>query len=226
MFVATAAIGASATRTFLQREATINIGATSTFTWTDCNIGTAAADRYVVAVIGAGVVGVSGRTLSGVTIGGSAADIRATATSDEAASATRILTIAQRLVTSGTTATIVATFSNTMQVGFCFVYTITGLIAAAPTATATETENALVDATISDTINIPAGGVLIGGVVATGTTGTWSFSGVTEDADNNTNNIAAGSASEHNLSAETARAYSATVSANTPGKAMAFAAWN
>lgn len=214
-----------ATRTFLQKETT-NGTTQSTYTFTNANIGTAASDRYVVAVIGASLTSVSGRTLNSVTIGGNAATIHANAAHSVAASSCHIVGIAGLLVTSGTTATIAATFSNTMARCFCFVYRLDGLASTTPTATATEGENdGGGDTTIADTINIPWDGILVAGVIMGTTTGSLSFSGVTEDSEENSSNILAGVASNQSMSAETNRAYSATTTANQPAKAMAAAAW-
>lgn len=217
--------GGAATRTFLQAE-TPQIASASTYTFTSVNLGTASSDRYVVVVIASGVL-TPGRTLNSVTIGGNTATLDANANTSVAASSTTIVGIARLLVTSGTSANVVATFSGNMSVCHCFTYTLTGLVAAAPTAT--KTTSVTSGTVINDTINIPAGGIFLMAAAATTSTGSWTETGATEDADDgggSSNNLPACCASIAGLAAETGRAYSATISANTPAMAMAAAAWH
>lgn len=215
----------AATRTFLQKETT-QVANQTTYTFANCNIGAAASDRYIVAVVG-GFGLPNNRVLSSVTIGGSAATIHANANLFVAASARYITGIAGRLVTTGTTATVTVVYAtDVMAVCFCALYALHGLASTTPTATATETLGGAGGTVISDTINIPSNGILIVSALAATTTGIFSFAGADEDADENNSNIAFGCASDDGMSAETGRAYSATISANSPRFVLAGAAWN
>jgi hypothetical protein len=217
-----AAGGSAATRTFLQKETT-QVATQSTYTFTNANIGAEAGDRYVVVVFG--THGLAGRTVSSITIGGNAATIHANSTHNIPGNSTHIAVIAGLLVPSGTTATMVINLSGTAARCWCFVYALHGLASTTQTAAATEGQNAGAGDTISDTIDIPSAGILITAITSGATLGTHSWSGATEDSDENNGNIAASVASLQGLSAETARAYSATISNSCP-KSMAAAAWN
>ena len=145
--------------TFLQGETPIS-AATTTYTFNSVNIGAAAADRYVLVCIGS-FVSATGRTLSGVTIGGSAANIHCNIRSEIGASSDMFAIIAGLLVTSGTTTTVVATFSGNMTSTFCQVFTMRG--AATPTSpysAGTSGSNASV-ASVATSVNVPQGGALL-----------------------------------------------------------------
>lgn len=211
-----------ATRTFLQAE-TPQLAAGPAYTFSGVNIGAAATDRYVVVEI-SNAVNAPGRTLNTVTIGGSAATIHVNAHLDTGA-AVVIVGIAGLLVTAGTTANIVATFSGNMNTCYCRTYTLQGLTSTTPTATKTTTNGAGAT-TVSDTIDIPANGILLFGVQTDASTGSYSVTGATLDSTQNTNNLPSASASLDSLGVQVARPYSATVSAATTATAMAAAAWN
>lgn len=208
-------------RTFLQAE-TPQLSSVATYTFTSVNLGPAAADRYVV-VVPSNAVGVSGRTLTGVTIGGSAATLHVNANIVSGAN-TAICAIAGLLVPSGTSANVVVTFSGNMNTCYLRTYALTGLLSTTPTAQKATT-NASSGLSISDVINIAANGILIFGAQSS-STGSYTMSGALEDADQNTNNYPSAVASQDQLAAETNRAYSATLSATGSFFAMAAAAWN
>lgn len=112
------------------------------------SIGSAAGDRYVVAVIFGGT---GAGTVSSATIGGVAATIIA-----QTATANMLGAIIIANVPSGTTADVVVTFSASQSRAGCGVYTITGLSSAAATdSDATTTNNATL------TLSTVAGGVII-----------------------------------------------------------------
>ena len=152
-------IGGNAALTFLQSEAT-QVATQTVYTFTDANIGPAAADRYVVVCI-TGSAGTSGRSLSSVSIGGSAATLDANAASSVPASTTSIAAIARRLVAAGTTATVVATFSADMLIGYCHVYTLTHALSATPNDTQTTVSGPGTATSLSDTIDVLQGGALL-----------------------------------------------------------------
>lgn len=217
--------GGGATLTFLQAETPVG-SVTTSVTFTAVNLGAALSDRYIVVVIGV-AVNVDGRTLDSVTIGGNAMTIHANANTSVAASDTNITAICGLLVTSGTSANVVATCSGTMSQWYCRTYALTGLTSATPTSTKTTSATTSV-ASISDSINIPANGLFIFG--AQGNTGNAAtYNAVTGGVLNSGQNFAtmpSGVASQSGLSAETPRSYSATLAAGTGHMAMAAAVWN
>lgn len=213
----------TATLTFLQSE-TVQIASQSSYTFTVANIGPAASDRYVVVCISS-EASTDGRTLSSVTIGGNAATLHANAASNIVASTTVIAAIAGLLVTSGTTATVVANFSGNMAICYCHVYTLTFDLSSTPTATKTKASNAATTS-LSDTINVPENGALLVTSCCATSTGSYTMTGVAEDADLNSGNVPSCVGSQDQLSAETGRAYSVTISANTPNMAMAAVVWH
>lgn len=163
------------TKTFLQSVA--NDADLTTYTFPSQNLGTASAGRYIVALI-AGSSGTSGRTISSVTIGGVSASQLGFVSE---AGSTRASSIWIAAVPTGTTGDVVITWSAGM--GRCGVglYSLTG---AQTTAFDTATATATSGTTLSDTINIPAGGVCFS--VATAQVSgdySWSWTNITEDFD-------------------------------------------
>ena len=142
----------------------------TTYTFTNCDIGTASSDRYVV-VYGAGYTGSlsTNRNASSVSIGGSSATIDYTVLSTAAPSF-----FAKRLVTSGTTATIAVSFSGPMTNCGIAIYVIYGLNSTTPISTATGINTT--GATLS--LSATNGGVVLGGIAVLGITGTGSITGL------------------------------------------------
>lgn len=145
-------------------------GNLSTYTFTNASIGTATSDRLVVVVVTCADTGGSTSTLSSVTIGGSAATIHVSSGTSEF-----ITAVASRLVSSGTTATVVLNFANALGRGACQIYRVWNYNNATPNATATVggTTNASSRAV---TVDIPAtGGVAVYGAMCDGSRAvTWT----------------------------------------------------
>lgn len=217
--------GSIADLAFLQAEATQTGALGTTVTFAAANIGAAAADRYVVVTIH-GSVSLASRSLSGVTIGGNAATIHANANANigGGSPASRIAAIAGLLVPSGTTANIVATFSDTVTWCQCRVYTLRQAVSNTPTATQTTTNTAGATA-LNNSINIPTNGALLVAGLSGPTTGSFTQTGVNEDSDINVGNICGWTGHQDTLAAESPRAYSQTISSATSESAMAAAAW-
>jgi len=142
----------------------------TTYTFTDRAIGTAAATRVVI--VGVGFFA-SGASVASMTIGGISAAMQQaqvfTNGGDE---------IWTAVVPTGTTATIVITFSS--GANRCAI----GVWSAYGTSGATKYDGANATGTVSSTtaVDIPAGGVAVGfGYSNSNTTSTWS--GLTEDFD-------------------------------------------
>lgn len=131
-----------------------NINGQLFYTFNDINIGTASSDRLVALIlVGSSLTPVS---LSSVTINGVAANLHLQTTGKITTTA-----MASLLVTSGTTANIVATWSGNSNRCVLGLYAIKSLSNTIPYATSVVNNNT--GSTISNTINTAAGGLVIGG---------------------------------------------------------------
>lgn len=151
---------------------TLDTSALATVTLTGVAIGTPAPDRLVVAV----VLGrdSNARTISSVTIGGVAATAAVTSPSQNNPTG-----IYYARVPAGTTADIVVTFSAATTRMAVAVYTLTGYRNAAPAAVDQDYDTTT---TLSATLARPRDAVVIAGSI-TSSTGTFTWTGATEDAD-------------------------------------------
>jgi hypothetical protein len=147
------------------------------YTFTDHAIGTAAADRLVVVVTGAEEASLA-HAPTACTIGGNAADL--VVVSDGAnREGSGIFSL---VVATGTTATIVVTFSATVDRGRIEVYTITGY--ASSTAHDTDRVSATA-ASISLTLDVPENGVAIAGIFKATANQAVAWTNADEDSDIN-----------------------------------------
>ncbi|TIX28936.1 hypothetical protein [Mesorhizobium sp.] len=196
-------------------------------TYTNAPIGAASATRLVVAVVQVRRNANAVRTITGVTIGGNAASILVQTNVVDGVSSGITVGIASLVVASGTTATVVATFSGLGNNSAVSVYTIDGLLSNTATDTASATGN---DASGS-TLDVNANGLVIAGFAgAGGTLGDMTLTGVNENDDRDVLDVgtsltharfAAGSIG--NLSSETNRTISVSSTANV--EALAAASW-
>lgn len=163
---------------------------TTTYTFSNRSIGSANSERHVVVAVMADAGGQDGnRTLSSATIGGSSAtiDIQRTALDNEGSlSEAAVVAIIRRKVTSGSSATISLTFSNTMSRCAIVVYRVLNASGLSDTGS---------DANIGDsggvstTVNTPSNGaaiacatmIALSGNTVSGTS--WSGSGWVEQHD-------------------------------------------
>lgn len=209
--------------TYIGKLVSTSAGAVHTFT--SQNIGAAASDRLVIAAL-------SGNNntynvdiaLSGLTIGGNAAAILR---QDRPTSYPGNASISQLLVPSGTTATIVATYSDVINVCACHVYTLTNYALAAPHHSAGNNYTASANS-LSASLDIRTDGAAI--AVVAGQSGsadlTSTWSGLTEDADTDGTGYGAYSvASGSVMSAQAGRTISATLSANSDRRAITAVSW-
>ncbi|MBL8713246.1 MAG: hypothetical protein JNM12_10120 [Alphaproteobacteria bacterium] len=152
-----------------QQSSLTNITVGNTYSFASVGIGTAAADRLVIAAVR--IQG--GAEIDTVTIGGVTATLAAIDFDTG---------IYYALVPTGTTATITVLVktatSTSCSVG---VYTLTGYINAVP-YDAGNISNAASHTVLSSTWNVPLDGVLVGVSGRTGT-GTVTWSGASEDYD-------------------------------------------
>ncbi|MGE0658265.1 MAG: hypothetical protein AB7F36_01690 [Reyranellaceae bacterium] len=148
-------------------ESTTN---SSSYSFSGVSIGAAAADRIVVFCF-AGDAG-SGRTISSVTINGSAATLI-----QQNASGNIRCGMYALAVPAGTTATLAVTFSGSMNRCMYSAFAITGADGAAAHASGND-----VTSTYGVSINVPADGGAIA-FAAGREAASYSFTGVTEDVD-------------------------------------------
>ena len=141
---------------------------TSTYTYTDHAIGVASGDRLVVVAFGAGDTA----SVSSTTIGGSGADIVAQVgqTNDG------LSCIFQRLVTSGTTATIVINLSDSAVHSHISVYTLTGLKSTTALDSGTSKADDVTSRTVSLTTQNHAAIIAVAEIYAGNPTLSWTGS--------------------------------------------------
>lgn len=191
----------------------------TTYTFSGASIGTAAADRKVVV----GVVGTRAaagtHTVATMTIGGIAATL--VKQQNVSHSDRQTAEIWQAAVPTGTTANIVVTFDAGMRGAGIGVYAVYGAASAAY-----DTDGSNADP-MSASIDVPAGGILIGvGVNANG--GTFAWTNLTEKYDELYEALAPGNhtgASDAFAYAQTGLTITCDPSAVGSDNAMALASW-
>lgn len=174
--------------TSVQPDATVTytdnasvVSTTTTFTFSAAAIGTATSDRKIV--VGVWAHGHGGVTLNSVTVGGvSASSVVSKIVGDG------INELWQADVPSGTTGDVVATFSSNKAACSIIVWAVTGAASAA-NATGTSTADPL-----TASVTIPAKGIVIGRAIC-GSSATFTWTNVTENAEYVANTIGQGGAS-------------------------------
>lgn len=182
----------------------------ATCTVSSVTTGTAQADRYVVVTVGA--VGSVGNVITGVTCDGNAMTQVVYVINSSSKAAIYILN-----VPTGTSSTIVVTFSGTISAIIVGVYTATGLLS----STAVGTNSQTVDNTATNLTTVANGFAI--GVAITNATSTFTWNNLSEDYD-----VASGSrgSSGASISPNSSPSLSITcdgTSANNP--AQVFASW-
>lgn len=151
---------------------------TAAYTFSAQAIGTAAADRRVVVVTGCVIGGATAPTISSLTIGGVSA-AQAVIAGDNLSGQSVALGVWSAIVATGTTGDVVVTWSTSAYRSFISVYSIYG--------TDTSVYDTLTDDStdpLTGTIDVPAGGVIIGGHFNhTPATNVTYDAGMTEDVD-------------------------------------------
>lgn len=148
-------------------SSTIDTGNTTTYTFTNHAIGTAAPDRLVV--VHGHVNVVAGNSLS-MTIGGNAASCLTPAFT----SGNTLDNLCYLLVTSGTTATIVITVPDSGGHALVDVWTITGYASSTPVDQNIDSETAGADLTVTLTTQIGDAVIAGGGSYSENPTYTWT----------------------------------------------------
>lgn len=214
--------GSQATLTFLQASSPISATQAS-YTFSSVNLGTASADRYVLAVL-ACFVSTTGRSLTSATIGGSTATLHANFVSEIPTTADIVLTVAGLLVTAGTSANIVANYSGNMTSCLLATYMLTKWQSITPFGSGTHAANTTV-ASIATTLNNPQNGCQLVAVTED-FSDTITPSGFTSD---NQTTVAsfAGLLVGHNntVNAETARSVSGSHGGSNRNMSIAALSW-
>ena len=202
----------AATRTYA--GSTVSTSNASTYTFTNHAISTAAADRYVVVGYASYNNTAGAPSFSSATIGGNAAtphknQINAT---DAVYVMAGIFGLA---VASGTTATIVVNFSETMQNCIVSVWALYG-VQTTPFHTNGASDESSGVSFVETTLNIPEQGVGVAIAYVVNNAVVHTASGLTEDADATAESTQRyHSMSAQSLSAETARAIRSTGNASS-----------
>lgn len=163
---------------YLQSADATSAGASS-WTFTGQNVGTAAADRKIIVIAMGRKAGASVESLTGVTVGGVTATqvVKTTRSGAAGGGAANAIGIYEAALPSGTTGDVVVTFSG--NVGRCIVslFRATGIDASHASAA----DNAAAEDP-SASINVPVGGIAIGGCLAGGSGSTSEvWAGLTEN---------------------------------------------
>ncbi len=187
-------------------------------THTAVAIGTASADRIVV-VVGHSRGNNGVPAWDDVTIGGVDAPIRVQAISTSNGNLHAVTVIASLLVTSGTTADIITSYSQSKFFSSIEVYTLTAAASAVPSATGSD-----IDADpLTDTITIPSNGAAIGGETSYDGATTVAWTNLTEDTDRQFDSATISAASTTSESGSTA--LTATLASGELNSSAVFAAW-
>jgi len=149
---------------------------TTTFTYAGQSIGTATTDRYVVIGTMAAGGGGAGVTVSSITVGGIAATIVVQRNGNSGAS-NAVTALAIAAVPTGTTATVVVTYSATQARSAIGVWSCTGLVTPDPIST-----NSSVANPSSLTLSTYSGGFAIG-MVGQNAVSTAAWTNLTERFD-------------------------------------------
>lgn len=182
------------------------------------NIGTAASDCLVVVCVQHVRSSPGGRSISAVTIAGSAATINAQVANNVTSGAGA--GIASRIVTTGGSISISWTLSGAVTDQYADVYTVTGLSSATPFATGTANGN-----NPSATVNYSAGGVAIGTMVGGdgGAPATCTWTGL-NTTDSNTGSTGHWS-SAHSTGVPAETAHSVSVASSASNEVVVLATW-
>lgn len=190
----------------------------TSFTFSSQNLGTAAADRYIIVAVQSRSVGTDVHTIDSVTVGGVSATIVVQRQNNAANSSYAGLAIAA--VPTGTTGDVVVTFSTTMLRCEVGLWRATGLASATATDFGSSTASAPTYA-----IDVVAGGFAIGAVTqSNGVSAAWT--NLTEKYDDlqDLNTILTG-ASDEFATQQTNLSLTCTISGTNSEPVGVFASW-
>lgn len=192
----------------------------TTITFTSQSIGTASSDRIVLVCLN-WIRGATGGSTTSVTVGGSAATLVSDASSTNLGGFSFVTSIYQIAVSTGTTATISASFSSAGSGATIDVYTLTNY-RSATAAYASNTNNASAT-TLSLTPSVNSGAVILA-TSQYAAIGAYTWSGVTKDSDQAVASLEFSSASVKNIK-QGSRTVQATIAGAAKQMTLAVAAW-
>lgn len=187
----------------------------TTYTFTAVDIGTASSTRLVVVTVQGRGNPLANRTISSATIGG----VSATLVSNQ--SGGNPSAIISAVVTTGTTADVVITWSAGMSICIIGSYSLYDL--ASNTATQTRTDNTWSSGKAEVSLPVENNGIVIGGVSST-TSSSASWSNLNENYDSLQEGRTYSSASKQMTSTAASYNISVTIGANSAG-VLAVAHW-
>lgn len=191
-------------------------GVSSSFSFTGCDFGPAASDRYIIVTYDIGRSGTF--SVDPMTVGGVTATL---AVAENSADGNRIrVAVLMAPVPTGTTGTIAV--NTSAVVTYCIVswYSVTGLSSATPVDTGSDDAGQ----TLTTTMDVTPGGIMVG-VAGSNNSGSVTWSGLTKDIDSSVGGTDRySSASESFVSGATGLTVSATMTTNSV-EALAVASW-
>lgn len=206
---------------------------TAAHTFSGQAIGDADSTRVIAVAVGMGDnasdTSSSPRTISSVTVGGSALTKQIGASALVNGIESFKAEIWSAVITSGTTADVVVTMSGTIgsNRGVAIsVHRLVGNVSAAPNATASDSDNSDTTDPLTVSVNTEANGyVICCGVSFKTAPNTASWSGATELTDAMTGNVAQTAANHSTTSKESTRTITVTFTTGGNGQAAASASW-
>jgi hypothetical protein len=197
----------------------VDTSAQSTYTFNSMSIGTASTTRRVIALIQADSGSGGAETLNSATIGGISANIDAQAANGTGGSGT--VAIVSATIPTGTTATVTATFSGTLQRASCFVIAIDNLQSVTPYDTATDITNPL-----STTIDWLKDGYVVAVGATNSDAATYTWTGVTERYETDVGTGKVGGGDLFTTTTATNQTVAMTISGGSPARfALAVASY-
>lgn len=189
----------------------------TTYTFSDQTFGTASSDRYIVLTINSRDAGENNPQVSSVTIGGVSASIVVQDVNQ--ATNANISAIAIAAVPTGETGDVVITFNTEVLRCVIALYKVTELYQTTPSDTDSSTASSP-----SVSLDIPAKGFSIATACTASDSGTFSWTGLTENHDSIVEFLTASSASSEFISQQSGLTITATpnTSSNQVG---VFASW-
>ena len=163
----------------------------TTYTFSSQSLGTADSSRIIVVTVGMGVNNAN-RTINSVSVAGEAMSLRVGAVCDNSGIENFRAEIWSVALASGTSGDVVVTLSGSIgsNRGVAIsVYSLTGGVAVAPSATAPDSDDDSTTAQLSGNVNTQTAGYVIGVGTAFKVSGTAAWGGLTEAIDMRTGNV-------------------------------------
>jgi hypothetical protein len=203
-------------------------GSGATHTFSSQSLGTADASRIIVVTVGMGVNNAN-RTITGVSVAGDNMTLRVGAVGSNTGIENFRAEIWSVALASGTSGDVVVTLSGTIggNRGVAIsVYSLTGGVVVAPSATATDYDNTTTAPQLSANVNTVSAGYVIGVGTAFKVGGTATWGGLTEAIDMRTGNVVQTVANLAPTSTETPRTITLDYTTGTTGaQCVAVASW-